>query len=154
MIRLNKACLFFLLLILMDGACLYALPDSKDPRAWYERSAEDFEAAGFLHREGKFEGSVCFHAHQAIEKSLKGTLIAEGISPERNHDTENFARQLSKFYPGIKSFERDLSWIDGLYIPSRYPKVGVSAIRGEEAGRCLELARSILEWTQTKAVRS
>lgn len=44
---------------------------------WVERAKKDFEAARFNHENG-FNDIAAFLYQQAVEKSLKGVLIAQG----------------------------------------------------------------------------
>jgi HEPN domain-containing protein len=52
---------------------------------WVERAEKDFEAAQF-NRENGFDDIAAFLYQQAVEKSLKGVLIAQGRGLERTHD--------------------------------------------------------------------
>ena len=52
---------------------------------WVERAEKDFEAARFNHENG-FDDIAAFLYQQAVEKSLKGVLIAQGRGLERTRD--------------------------------------------------------------------
>jgi HEPN domain-containing protein len=51
------------------------------------RAAEDKDAAeAMLPLDGVTDAIVCFHAQQAVEKSLKSVLAAHGVEFEHRHD--------------------------------------------------------------------
>ncbi len=132
-------------LLLPFVPCAWTLEDSRNPAEWYERAAEDFEIANLLFEKGEYFASVCFHAHQAIEKTFKGALFQQGVSPEWTHDTRDLALRFSKFYPPAKALAGACSEMDRLYVPSRYPKAGVQPIQEDDAAACLKSARAVLE---------
>ena len=47
---------------------------------WFRRARKDLRAAEVLLREGLHEDAA-YHSHQAVEKALKGLLIAYGVRP-------------------------------------------------------------------------
>jgi HEPN domain-containing protein len=51
---------------------------------------------------------VCFHAHQAAEKSLKALFAYEGALPPRTHRLTNLAKSLEDRYPSLKESADDL----------------------------------------------
>ncbi len=64
---------------------------------------------------------VCFHAHQAAEKSLKALLAYEGELPPRTHRPTNLAKSLEDRYPPLAGLSDDLLVLENYYTPSRYP---------------------------------
>ena len=57
-------------------------------REWFDRAQHDWDAANFiLNMRPVPVEIVCYHCQQAVEKSLKGYLVAQGIEPvPRIHD--------------------------------------------------------------------
>ena len=57
-------------------------------REWFDRARHDWDAANFIldMRPVPVE-IVCYHCQQAVEKTLKGYLVAQGMEPvPRIHD--------------------------------------------------------------------
>ncbi len=90
---------------------------------------------------------ACFHAHQAIEKALKGLLEAQGQVPPRTHKLVDLVRQIPQGKWG--DLESQLLRMDRFYIPTRYPDALPGMLPegwpGEKDAReALELAREVL----------
>lgn len=64
---------------------------------------------------------VCFHSHQAAEKSLKALLAYEGDLPPRTHRLINLSKSLEDRYPPLIELADDLLVLENYYIPTRYP---------------------------------
>ena len=136
-----------LLLITVFAVPLWALQDSQDPKEWHARAQADYEVAQLVREKTTHYGHVCFLAHQAVEKSLKGVLISHGIQPDKGHLTADLLAQLAKFRPEVTGFLSDCRMYDRLYVPSRYPKVGLT-VTEKQATECLEKAKPILATLQ------
>ncbi len=70
--------------------------------------------AEVLFNSGHFRGA-CFHAHQSVEKALKGTLLHAGWELERTHSLRKLAA-IGKGY-GVEEIltEDDMDFIDSVY---------------------------------------
>jgi HEPN domain-containing protein len=121
-----------------------AFQDSQDPQDWYERAKGDFEVAQLTYEKTAYAEQVCFLSHQAVEKALKGALFEQGLQPEWIHETEKLLHELLRFRPELGVLSEDCAWLDQLYVPSRYPKVGFVWSK-DKALECLERAGLILE---------
>ena len=66
--------------------------------------------------------TVAFHAHQAIEKYLKGLLVANGATPRRTHDLVELVAECSQYARELLPFEQDCRLITRLYVACRYPE--------------------------------
>lgn len=106
----------FLRLIQRTGRCLYM---KESVKIWKERAAEDLDTARYL-LEGKYFRSACYHAQQAIEKSIKGALIQKGWELEKTHSIERLVAIGEDFdiHSGISEEEQTL--VDSVY-RGRYP---------------------------------
>src|SRR3989338_2501890 len=135
------------LLVLMGliATPVWALKDSRNPNDWYERAHEDLDVAEVLFKETNHYSAVCFHAHQAAEKALKGALISRGSRPDQIHQTAELAKDLSRYNSKSKTFIPSLKELDKLYVPSRYPKQGRSPLNKGGASFCLERAKSVFD---------
>lgn len=84
---------------------------------WFQRAENDL-----LNIENNLKSqripwdTVVFHAHQAIEKFLKGLLVANGAIPQRSHDLVELLQACTQFAPAVLSFEQDCRLLNRLYV--------------------------------------
>lgn len=52
--------------------------------------------------------TIVFHAHQAIEKYLKGLLVANGAVPQRSHDLIELIRATSGFAQALLPLNKNV----------------------------------------------
>lgn len=64
---------------------------------------------------------MCFHSHQATEKSLKALFAYGGDLPPKTHRLTNLSKALEAAYPSLRESADDLLVLENYYIPSRYP---------------------------------
>lgn len=64
--------------------------------------------------------TVCFHAQQAIEKSLKALLLHRGIVPPRIHDLVELMDSSPVDSAGLKQWRKDFRELNGFAVKSRY----------------------------------
>lgn len=66
--------------------------DSADAAAWLQVAETDLDMARMALGKA-YAGQAAFHVQQAVEKTLKGLLVAAGVEPPRTHDL-GFLHQL------------------------------------------------------------
>lgn len=115
--------------------------------SWMNRASDDLRFAELGLREG-FYSQVCFLAQQAIEKSLKGSLVALGRPYPKSHSLRELARLVPEL--DLKSWQEELSLLDGYYVPLRYPDAAPAINQsGEpnksEAAQALSVAQDIFD---------
>ncbi|GEM_PF-744547 len=128
----------------------------EDPLAWRNFADEDLHAARVLSTSEDAEALahiVTFHAHQAVEKYLKGLLVAYGEEPPRIHVLPELLRRATRYVSDLDKRELRSAVINlhDYYVPSRYPaEVGgpTGPITSEEATEAIAWAEEI-----TAAVR-
>ena len=64
---------------------------------------------------------VCFHAQQAVEKSLKAYLVSQNISPPRIHDLLVLLAACSALDDRFSRLETDCREISAYAVGVRYP---------------------------------
>ena len=115
--------------------------------AWFKKADGDLFAASAIEDNSDPDSPhwdmVSFHAHQAIEKYLKGCLAANLVSIPRTHDLPSLLRLCSPFAAELLAMERDCDLVNQLYLSSRYP--GMRDVTQVEAGRALQVAVAIKE---------
>jgi len=65
--------------------------------------------------------TVCFHAQQAIEKFLKGALIANGRNIGKTHDLVKLLTDVVDIVPDLAPYEEQFEEISEYGVGSRYP---------------------------------
>lgn len=114
---------------------------------WLAYAEDDLKFARVGLREG-FYSQVCFHAQQAIEKSLKGFLVFQGRSYPKSHGLIELARAAPEL--DLKKWQSSLAEIEGYYVPIRYPDAAVGmkssgSPNKEEAERSLLAADAVFQ---------
>jgi len=131
------------LIIQLTSGLVYAQGDSRNPADWYQRAWEDLETAILAHEHTDSYGQVCFLAHQAVEKMLKGVLWRQGVEPERTYRTVDLLKRFDE-KEEFQSFVKALRRLDGFYTPSRYPKQNV-VLTQSDASDCLETSKQFID---------
>ncbi|WP_129125058.1 HEPN domain-containing protein [Geomonas oryzae] len=112
-------------------------------RMWFHKADNDLQnirnnlAAGEIPTD-----TICFHAQQAIEKSLKGLLVAEGKNAGKTHDLVRLLTETLEFMPELSSYEELLEEITEYGVAVRYPN-GFPEPSLEEAVKAYETANAI-----------
>lgn len=98
--------------------------------------------------------TVCFHAQQAIEKSLKALLLHRGIVPPRIHDLVDLLNASPADALALKRWLPDFRVLNGFAVKLRYegadPAPGQARAIVEHAG---EIRQAILSRLQKKPVQ-
>lgn len=85
---------------------------------WWSFAREDLKVAEWAYQEQLYN-QVCFHAQQCVEKTLKGLLLQQNITPPKTHYLVDLMQllvpnPLGQLEPAIRRLDR-------FYIPTRYP---------------------------------
>ncbi|MGB9633134.1 MAG: HEPN domain-containing protein [Chloroflexaceae bacterium] len=100
--------------------------ESSLPDDWFDHGDLDLQAAEILLMQGGPLSIVAFHLQQAIEKYLKGFLLAWGWPLRRVHDVELLIQEAIARDADFGPFLALCQKITEYYIETRYP-VGVSS---------------------------
>lgn len=65
--------------------------------------------------------TVCFHAQQAAEKTLKAFLVFKGWEPSRTHDLVALLAVCAEIEPGLADLEEDCRKLTAYSVGARYP---------------------------------
>lgn len=121
---------------------------SSQPNAsatWFKKADGDLFAATIIQRSSDPQGPhwdiVLFHAHQAIEKYLKGCLAAKLILIPKTHDLPGLLRLCLQFVPELLALEVRCDLVNRLYIGSRYP--GIGDIAEHDGQQAVEIALAV-----------
>lgn len=87
--------------------------DSKNYKDWYERAGHDIKDAEILFNEGGYSDTICYLAHQAVEKYLKGFLLFNNTDYPFIHDLVKLLRLCSEFDSNIIDYLDECKTIRG-----------------------------------------
>jgi len=114
---------------------------------WFEFARTDLRMAELALDAGLFN-QTCFHAHQAVEKLLKGFILARGKRVPRTHSLVDLGRLAQEL--GFPRELRDkIRILDGYYLPTRYPDAVPHLShwpQREEAEEAISLAKEAWQW--------
>lgn len=92
-------------------------------KEWVEKAEQDYQTILILSRQRKkfLPDVICYHAHQCIEKYLKGFLAAQGIKIPKTHNLIFLMEQLVKSYPELELIKDALRDLNQYAVELRYP---------------------------------
>ena len=116
---------------------------------WLDYAADDLKSAEVL-LQARIYSMVCFHAQQAVEKTLKAILAAAEQPIPRLHNLVRLRRLVEDALGHSLSIaEEALMFLNDVYLDSRYPTdLGVlpsGLPNPEDARRAYEYALTIYE---------
>ena len=112
-------------------------------RQWVEKAENDLRNASHTIRlrSNCPTDTVCFHAHQCVEKYLKAMLVLNGIEFSRTHQISTLLALVpSQVRPTLTQEEQDR--LTEYAVTTRYPG-DYDPISREEAQEAVRLARSL-----------
>lgn len=122
------------------------MPERGSPADWLRFAQSDLDdAAGPPRRRVLFE-TLCFHAHQAVEKSLKAVLVAEGIPFPRTHNLKILLELLPP-EPCLPADVADVAKLTDYAVSARYPGIE-EPVSEEEYREAVRLAQKVVEWAE------
>lgn len=111
---------------------------------WFEKGNHDLEGAQILLEANHYTDTICFLIQQAIEKYLKGFLVANRKRPEKTHNITKLISQCQRINPEFSQFLKVSVKISGYYIPSRYPTATPTMYTRDETEEALQVAHKII----------
>lgn len=88
-----------------------------------EKASHDLVAARATMATGQALDTVCFHAQQAAEKSLKALLALKDVVYPWRHDLGELVKLVLPHFPEVASIENDLLLLSPYAIEVRYDDV-------------------------------
>ena len=118
-------------------------------RDWLRQSERNLSSAYTNYREGVYE-EACFESHQAAEKAVRA-LLNYFHRERRGHSLLYLISETPIEMP--EDVRRCVLELDKHYIPTRYPDVydegaPLDYYSREDADKCLECAKRIVEWVK------
>lgn len=122
-------------------------PEMGTPADWLRHARSDLALARVEQEADVLLETLCFHAQQTAEKSLKAVLLREGVHFPYTHD-------IARLITLIR--ETDFPWADeldqaaeltGYAVETRYPG-SAEIVSEEEYHQALAIAEKILIWAE------
>jgi HEPN domain-containing protein len=105
------------------------------------KAANDLIAAEATLPTGHATDTVCFHAQQAVEKSLKALLTSRGAAYPFTHDLSELVELVMPLFPTLAPYEDRIINLTPFAVTVRY--YGVDSPSLEEATAAFQLAREV-----------
>ena len=119
-------------------------------KEWQEKAEEDFQSGCILLEHEGAPASIAFHAHQVVEKYLKGFIVFHGKSFEKTHHLDELVAECKKIDNSFKDFIDEVAILNDYYIEARYPIDIKEDISFEEAGEAIKKATTIRDFLLSK----
>ncbi len=95
--------------------------DETNPADWFAFAAERLRGADVLWREEGVTGLGIEALQEAVERYLKGFLIAHGWALVKTHDLERLVREAASFEPRFNSFASLANELTEDFFAQHYP---------------------------------
>jgi HEPN domain-containing protein len=121
-------------------------PDPGTPSEWLDFARSDLDVARMAPAGRMLLDTLCFHAQQAAEKSVKAVLLRLGVPFPRTHSLDILLQMLPEGCrrPPDEDEIRDLS---GYAMAGRYP-AGLERVTPRQRDRAVAAASAALEWAE------
>lgn len=93
-----------------------------DVEMWLSKAANDMlNIENNLHFDEVPWDTICFHAQQAVEKTLKALLVSKGVTAPRIHDLVVLLTHVAHYEPTVSDLEEDCRNLTYFAVNTRYP---------------------------------
>jgi HEPN domain-containing protein len=118
---------------------------------WFEHAASDLSAAISMVKNNNIDYKyACGHLHYVAEKTLKGLLIYNGVSPQYTHDLALLLQDLEQFINPLPDVAVDILVLMKFQPTSRYPaEESEIIVTKEEFSHYLKIASECLSWAKS-----
>ncbi|MBS0655960.1 MAG: HEPN domain-containing protein [Verrucomicrobia bacterium] len=89
-------------------------------KAWLKKASHDLKAAEVLSRE-KINDIAIYHAHQCVEKALKGFLAFKLCSIQKSHDLVLLTELCCRYDASFEELRSTVEFLNPLGTLLRYP---------------------------------
>lgn len=124
------------------------LPEIGTPADWLRYARSDLALARVQRPADVLLDTLCFHAQQAVEKSLKAVLLSENIQFPYTHD---IARLITLVSEAEVSWPEELNQAAGLSeyaADARYPG-SRELVSEEDYHQALTIAEQVFAWAES-----
>lgn len=126
----------------------------QEGRRWLEQAQSDLAAAKW-NEQGGFHSVACFWSQQTAERALKAYLYFSGKRHVIGHSVLELAKECARLDADFESIIGEVSFLDRLYIPTRYPNglpggVPAQVYQADEAHTAIRLAEKVVAMVERK----
>jgi len=122
--------------------------DSGYPADWFRIGERDLDRAKRLLADDDYPGAA-FNLQQAVEKHLKGYLLARGWKLRRVHDIEVLLNEAARLDVSFEEFREHGRKMTQYYFEDRYPYIVASDLTREEIEASFAVAERIVGKTKS-----
>lgn len=126
-------------------------PEPGTPEDWLRHALSDLEIAGDRSGEHVLLESLCFHAQQAAEKSLKAVLIARGIQFPRTHNLKMLTDQAA-LVTDVPEAVAEAVILSDYAVTVRYPGP-YEEVTEDDHREALRLAEAVYDWARSLIIK-
>lgn len=119
-------------------------------RRWLEKGREEYNSAVLNLKFGGYPDTICFLAHQAGEKTLKGFLVLHGTRFKKEHSLAYLLNLCIKIDKEFVALKENSKILDPYYIETRYPLDIPITYSKKQVEQAVELAGKIVEFVGKK----
>ena len=115
-------------------------------KEWIEKAEQDYQTILILSRQRKrfLPDVICYHAHQCIEKYLKGLLASQDIKVPKTHNLIFLVEQLVKNHPELELIKDALRDLNQYAVELRYPGETATKEEAKQAAKHIKEIRKTL----------
>lgn len=117
---------------------------------WFEKGKHEYSSAVLNLKFGGYTDTICFLAHQAGEKTLKGFLVLHGIRFRKEHNLPYLLKLCAKVDKEFLDLKENCQILDPYYIETRYPLDIPTEYSKEQAEQAVDLAGEIVDFVKKK----
>ena len=121
---------------------------------WLKKGKEEYSSAVLNLKFGGYPDTICFLAHQAGEKILKGFLVFHGIKFRKEHDLTYLLKLCAKVDEDFLELKENCKILGPYYIETRYPLDIPTTYSKEQVEQAVDLAQEIVEFVEKKTILS
>ena len=124
-------------------------PVPGSPRDWLRLAEGDLAIARCSTAEGVLLESLCFHAQQAVEKSIKAVMQSRNLVVPRTHDIAALITYLINAGVDFPEGLREAAILTDYAVAARYPG-SWEEIERDDYETALSLAAQVVAWAKEK----
>lgn len=117
------------------------------PQDWLRFAQSDLALARGTPGEEVLPESLCFHAQQAVEKALKGVLLARGVDFPYTHDISRLIALIKASGIAFPHSLADAAILTVYAVTGRYPG-NWDVVEEDDVQSALDLAVGVLTWAR------
>ncbi|MDR3171747.1 MAG: HEPN domain-containing protein, partial [Treponema sp.] len=116
---------------------------------WLEFAEMDVNSAEYLmNMRPRPDEIICYHCQQSAEKSLKGFLVINDITPPKIHNLLDLCGLCVAYNAEIKNLLFQLEYLNQFSVTPRYPRE--LTLTDQDAQNAIDYAKIVFEFIKTR----